>query len=112
MELQALVSHSTLLKAGLTLKVAGDIVLDLVVARRAEKQSPVHQRKLLKHGQRSVAQRAVDHVPLAGAEGRQDEPTGLIKSLKESLEAMNRMRSVVCVPTVQAETCAVVKGLR
>lgn len=60
----------------LTLEVTGDVVLDLVVARRAEEQSPVHQRKLFEHRQRPVAQRAVDHVPLARAEGRQDEPAG------------------------------------
>lgn len=62
-------SHATILKPGLTLKVAGDVILNLFVARRAEKQRPVHQRKLLKHGQRSVAQRAVDHVSLARTEG-------------------------------------------
>lgn len=58
----------------LTLEVAGDVILDLVVARRAEKQGPVHQRELLKDRQGSVAQRAVDHVPLAGTERRQDKP--------------------------------------
>jgi len=63
-------------KPRLTLKVAGDVVLDLVVAWRAEEQSPVHQRKLFKHGQRSVAQRTVHQVPPARAQRRQDEPAG------------------------------------
>lgn len=70
------VTCSQALRAALTLEVTGDVVLDLVVARRAEEQSPVHQRKLFEHRQRPVAQRAVDHVPLARAEGRQDEPAG------------------------------------
>lgn len=61
---------------GLTLEVAGDVVLDLIVARRAEKEGPVHQGELLEHWQGSVAQSTVDHVPLAGAESRQDEPEG------------------------------------
>lgn len=63
-------------KPALTLEVAGDVVLNLVVARGAEKQSPVHQGELFEHGQRSVAQRTVDHVPLARTEGWQNKPTG------------------------------------
>lgn len=63
-------------KLGLTLQVAGDVVLNLIVARRAEKQGPVDQRKLLEHWQGSVAQCTVDHVPLAGTESGQDEPAG------------------------------------
>lgn len=63
-------------RRGLTLEVAGDVILNLVVAWRAEKQGPVHQGKLLKHRQGSVAQRTVDHVPLAGAESWQDKPAG------------------------------------
>ena len=69
-------------KRGLTLEVAGDIVLNLVVARRAEKQGPVYQRKLLEHWQGSVAQCTVEHVPVAGAESRQDEPAGESKRLR------------------------------
>lgn len=51
-----------------------NVILDLVVPRRAEEQGAVHQGELLKHGQRSVAKCTVDHVPLARAEGRQDKP--------------------------------------
>lgn len=68
--------HAVTLNPGLTLQVAGDIVLDLLVAWGAEEQSPVHQRELLEHRQRPVAQRTVHYVSLARAEGRQDEPGG------------------------------------
>lgn len=57
-----------------TLEVTGNIILDLVVPRRAKEQGAIHQWELLKHRQRSVAKGTVDHVPLAGAEGRQDKP--------------------------------------
>lgn len=50
------------------MEVAGNIIVNLVVARRAEKQGPIHQGKLLEHRQGPVAQRTVEHVPLAGAE--------------------------------------------
>lgn len=63
------------LKPRLTLKVARDIILNLIMAWRAEEQRPIHQRKLLEHRQRPVAQRTVDHVPLARAESWQDKPT-------------------------------------
>lgn len=65
-----------IMKPGLTLKVTGDVVLNLIVAWGAEEQSPVHQRELFEHRQRPVAQRTVDHVSLARTEGRQDEPAG------------------------------------
>lgn len=61
-------------RASLTLQVTRNVILDLVVSRRAEKQGAVHQGELLEHGQRSVAKGTVDHVPLARAEGRQDKP--------------------------------------
>lgn len=63
-------------KLGLTLQVAGDVILNLIMARWAEKQGPIDQRKLLEHWQGSVAQCTVDHVPLAGTESGQDKPAG------------------------------------
>ena len=54
--------------------MAGDVVLNLVVSRGAQEESAVHQGELLKHRQGPVAQGTVDHVPLAGAQGRQYKP--------------------------------------
>lgn len=68
------ICHAVFTKPGLTLQVAGDVVLNLIVTRGAEEQSPVHQRELFEHRQRPVTQSTVDHVSLARAEGRQDEP--------------------------------------
>ena len=56
--------------------MAGDVVLDLVVARGAQEERAVHQGELLKHRQGPVAQGTVDHVALAGAQGRQYKPIG------------------------------------
>lgn len=74
--------HSMQLKPCLTLKVARHIVLNLIMAWRAEEQRPIHQRKLLKYRQRPVAQCTVDHVSLARTESWQDEPIGWRHSKK------------------------------
>lgn len=55
------------------LEVTGNIVFDLIVSGRAQKQSAVHQRELLEHRQRTVAQGTVYNISVAGTEGREDE---------------------------------------
>lgn len=60
----------------LTLKMARNIVLDLVVARGTQEERSIHQGELLEHRQCPVAQGTVNHIPLAGAKGRQYKPTG------------------------------------
>lgn len=54
--------------------MARHIVLDLIMSSRAQEQGPVHQGELLKDRQGAVAQGTIDHVPVAGAQSRQDEP--------------------------------------
>lgn len=54
--------------------MARHIVLDLIMSSRAQEQGPVHQGELLKDRQGAVAQGTIDHVPVAGAQSRQDVP--------------------------------------
>lgn len=84
-------------RASLTLQVTRNVILDLVVPRRAQEQGAVHQGELLEHGQRSVAKCTVDHVPLACAEGRQDKPA-------EQVGKMIRLRNTEAVGRQQVAT--------
>lgn len=55
------------------LKMTRNIIFDLIVSRRAQEQSSIHQRELFEHREGPVAQSTVHDIPVAGAEGRENE---------------------------------------
>lgn len=66
--------------------------------RRAQEQSPIHQRELLKDGQCPVAQGTVDHVPVAGTECGQNKLAQVLALAHLGIVLHAHMESVQLMP--------------